>query len=214
MARTVYVVTHPESTHHVDGLVGGWHDSDLTPGGLRDADAVAEILRARIPGTAAAEVFSSDLLRARRTAAPIADILHTVPVFDARLREKSYGEAEGRPQHWLDERFVDPPACGDRLRHDEGLRGAETKEVFARRIYAAMDAITASSVRHQVIVTHGFALTFVIAAWIKMPIAALGYVNFSARPGSVTTLREDDRYHNRQVADLADVGHLGDRRGP
>ncbi|WP_291799342.1 hypothetical protein [Brevibacterium sp.] len=29
--RTLCVVTHPEATHHVHELVGGWHDSELTP---------------------------------------------------------------------------------------------------------------------------------------------------------------------------------------
>lgn len=211
MGRTIYVVTHPEATHHVDGLVGGWFDSDLTANGRRAADAVAQELRARIPESAVTDVFSSDLRRAQRTAAPIAALLRTDTVLDPRLREKSYGEAEGRPQRWLDERFVAPPARGDRLTHDEGLRGAETKEAFARRVYAAMDTITASGGQHQVIVTHGFALTFVIAAWIRMPVTALGYVNFAAGPGSITTLREDDYFHNRQVAELGDVRHLGHR---
>jgi broad specificity phosphatase PhoE len=42
--RTVYVVTHPEATHHVDGLVGGWSDSDLTDKGLAHAERIAECL--------------------------------------------------------------------------------------------------------------------------------------------------------------------------
>lgn len=29
--RTVFVVTHPEATHHVEDRVGGWFDSQLTP---------------------------------------------------------------------------------------------------------------------------------------------------------------------------------------
>lgn len=28
--RTLLVVTHPEATHHVEKVVGGWHDSRLT----------------------------------------------------------------------------------------------------------------------------------------------------------------------------------------
>ena len=71
-----------------------------------------------------------------------------------------------------------------------------------------MDRITTHPGRHQVVVTHGFALTFVIAAWIKMPLASLGYVNFLAKPASITTLREDDYFHNRQVVALADTRHL------
>lgn len=37
MGRTIYVVTHPGATHHCEGLVGGWYDSDLTAKGLADA---------------------------------------------------------------------------------------------------------------------------------------------------------------------------------
>ena len=29
----VFLVTHTEATHHVDGLVGGWFDSELTARG-------------------------------------------------------------------------------------------------------------------------------------------------------------------------------------
>ena len=36
-----------------------------------------------------------------------------------------------------------------------------------------------------------------------MPIEALGYVNFRAGPGSITTLREDDFFHNRAVSPSA-----------
>ncbi len=71
-----------------------------------------------------------------------------------------------------------------------------------------MDAILCQPVQWQVIVTHGFALTYVVAAWIGMPEAALGYVNFHAAPGSITTLREDDYFHNRSLARLGDTGHL------
>lgn len=188
--------------------MGGWHDSDLTPRCLRDAEAIAHALADELHSVGDVEVSSSDLLRARRTAEPIAAALHTAAVFDRRLREKSYGAAEGRPQSWLNQRFVVPPITGDRMTHDEGIPGAETKADFAARIYAAMDTISSSSAEHQVIVTHGFALTFVVAAWIGMPPSSLGHVNFLAKPGSITTLHEDNYFHNRQVVTLASTDHL------
>lgn len=206
--RTIHVVTHPEATHHVEGLVGGWHDSDLTPSGLREAAAIARALRAAVPEGADVELFSSDLLRTRRTAEEVGGLFDVKPVLDERLREKSYGEAEGRPQAWLDERFLPPPAVGDRMGHAEGVREAETKEAFARRIYAVMDEILDHPREHQIVVTHGYALTFVVAAWIGMPADSLGYVNFRAPSGSITTLREDDFFHNRQVVRLGDTRHL------
>ncbi|SEA03552.1 probable phosphoglycerate mutase [Mycobacterium sp. 283mftsu] len=208
MGKTIYVVTHPESTHHCEDLVGGWYDSDLTAKGLADAMSIARWMREQIPGGVTADIFSSDSLRARRTAEQISNAINSAVILDRRLREKSYGTAEGRPQRWLGERFIPPPAAGDRLNHDEGIPGAETKADFAARVYSAMEPIVASPAEHQVIVTHGFALTFVIAAWIRMPPESLGYANFRSTPGSITTLRQDDYFHNRQVAALADTRHL------
>lgn len=206
--RTVYVVTHPQATHHVDGLVGGWHDSRLTPTGTCAAAAIADALRARIPEDDRVELFSSDLRRTRETADAIGDRLGVEPVLDRRLREKSYGAAEGRPQAWLDQRFVPPPAVGERVDHDEGVPGAETKGAQARRVYAAMEEILARPCERQIVVTHGGSLTFVVAMWIEMPLDSLAYVNFRAAAGSITELREDACFHNRQVARLGDVDHL------
>ncbi|MFF7856360.1 histidine phosphatase family protein [Streptomyces sp. NPDC007904] len=206
--RNVYVVTHPEASHHVDGLVGGWHDSDLTAKGRRDTAAIARALRDSIPEGAGVDVVSSDLLRTRSTAEEIAGRFGVAPVWDARLREKSYGEAEGRPQEWLDKRFLPPPATGNRMDHHEGIEGAETKTAFAERIYAAVDDILRLDTEHQIVVTHGFALTFVVAAWSRLPVEALGYVNLRAPSGSITHLREDDFFHNRQLVRLGDTRHL------
>jgi 2,3-bisphosphoglycerate-dependent phosphoglycerate mutase len=206
--RTLYVVTHPEATHHVERVVGGWYDSELTPAGRRAAVVIAKELRTRIADDAGVEVYSSDLKRTWQTAAAVADLFRVEPVGDRRLREKSYGEAGGRPQEWLDERFVPPPAVGERMEHDEGVAGAETKGSQARRIYAAMDTILESRCEHQIVVTHGGSLTFVVASWIQIPLDSLDYVNFRAASGSITELREDDFFHNRQVTSLGDTRHL------
>ncbi len=211
--RTVHVVTHPEAAHHIEGVVGGWHDSLLTPAGVRAAGAIARALRAGIPDGAEVEVFSSDLRRTRQTADRIAELFGTEPVLDRRLREKSFGEAEGRPQEWLDRRFVPPPAVGDRMAYDEGVPGAESNAALARRIYAAVDEIVGRPCEHQIIVTHGFALTFVVACWIRMPVDSLDYVIFQARSGSITTLHEDDFYRSRRLVGLGDTRHLDSAAG-
>jgi probable phosphoglycerate mutase len=206
--RTLYVVTHPEATHHVEEVVGGWHDSHLTPAGVRAAVSIAQALRAQIPDGAEVELFSSDLQRTLRTADEVAELFGVKPILDRRLREKSYGEAGGKPQEWLDRRFVPPPAAGERMDHDEGVEGSETKAAWAQRVYAAMDEILQNPCEHQIIVTHGGSLTFVVASWIKMPIESAGYASFRAPSGSITTLREDDFFHNRQVVSLGDTLHL------
>nr|WP_232327832.1 histidine phosphatase family protein [Kibdelosporangium sp. MJ126-NF4] len=201
-------MTHPQATHHVEGVVGGWHDSTLTPAGHTAAARIAAVLRERIPRAADTPVFSSDLRRTAQTAAAIGGALGTRPVLDPRLREISYGQAEGKAQRWLDDRFVPPPATGDRLRHDVGVPGAETRLSCARRVYAALDTVLAAPGEHQVVVTHGFAVTFVIAAWIGMPLQAAGQVAFRVASGSITVLRQDDFFHNRALVSLGETGHL------
>lgn len=208
MARTLWVVTHPEATHHVEGLVGGWYDSALTPAGAEAASAIAAELRARIPSAAEVELYASDLRRTRETATPLSAAFDVPPTLDPRLREKSYGEAEGRPQPWLRSRFVPPPPSGDRLTHDEGIPGAETKAAWAHRVYAAMTDILHSSCPHQIIVTHGGTLTFVVTSWLRIPIESAAYASFPPKPGSITTLTEDDFFHNRAVTTLASTTHL------
>lgn len=209
--RTLHVVTHPEATHHVDGLVGGWFDSDLTERGRTHAQNIADALAARLP---TAEVYSSDLLRTRRTAEIIATRLATSPVLDSDLREKSYGTAGGRPKSWLDAHFVPPPATGDRMHHNESIPGAETKWDLAVRAYAALTRILQSDAPHQVIVTHGMAATFLLAAWIEIPIDAAGRVAFRFSPGGITTLHEDDFFHNHAIVTLNDTSHLSCTRRP
>ncbi|WP_341231852.1 histidine phosphatase family protein, partial [Nocardioides salarius] len=76
---TLHLLTHPEATHVVDGLVGGWYAADLTERGVQQAHAVAAEMAARLsPALAAGErvaVVSSDLVRCRRTAALVAAAL-------------------------------------------------------------------------------------------------------------------------------------------
>ncbi|MDQ4026053.1 MAG: histidine phosphatase family protein, partial [Actinomycetota bacterium] len=157
--KTLYVVTHPQSKHHAEGRVGGWFDSGLTELGLSQAASIGQRIRELLPEDAPADLHSSDLLRAYQTAEAIAHRIRAPIQTTADLREKSYGDAEGKPQSWLDERFIHAPRMGNRLDHRVGIPGAESKREFAGRIYRAMDRILASSCPYQIVVTHGFALT-------------------------------------------------------
>jgi probable phosphoglycerate mutase len=204
--QNIFVVTHPESEHHVQGLVGGWYDSHLTAKGKATAHAIASRLKAEIAG-AEVSVYASDLMRVLETAAPIAEQLGTVVTAMPELREMSYGLAEGKPQSWLKERFV-PAPDDDRLDH-VSCEGGETKRAFATRVFRAMERIIADPCATKVIATHGYASTFAIAAWIRMPLEAAGYINVRATPGGITLLHEDDFLRNRALVYVNDTSHLG-----
>jgi probable phosphoglycerate mutase len=204
--KRLFVVTHPEASHHLDGLVAGWFDSDLTHIGRQQADRIANRLQ-HLLLREDVEVFSSDLKRAVQTADAIAAKLaiKAEPLHD--LREMSFGIAEGRPVSWLNARRVPPPDDQLDFAHAEG---GETRREVAHRIYRAMDVILARSMENQIIVTHGYALTFVVAAWIGMPIEALGMVHFPVHGGSITRLESGSYWNNRGVLSLGDISHLAD----
>ncbi len=205
--RDVFVVVHAESQHHNEGLVGGWHDSELSQAGCEQAVRVAAEVRRSVPLGVQCRVYSSDLRRAVQTAAPIASSLEADLVELRGLRELSYGVAEGRPQAWLNERILPAPP-DNRLDHGSGIEGAETKRQFAARVYEAVDQILAENLEYQVIVTHGFALTFVVMAWSRVPIEAVGWVNLRSTPGGITHLAEDHFFKNRAVRTLNRTDHL------
>jgi probable phosphoglycerate mutase len=206
--RTLHVVTHPAATHHIEQLVGGWYDSDLTPAGMRAATAIAAALRAEIPNGTEVEVVTSDLIRARRTAEEIALAFGVHAVLDRRLRKRSFGAAEGKPRAWRLDRFVPPPVTGEQRLDHVASPGEESIRSVAGRAYAAMAEILARPCRRQIIVTHGGTLSYLVACWIGMPLESVGRVAFRSVPGGITTLREDDRYHNREVVALGDSRHL------
>ena len=205
--RYVYLVKHPEAQHHVDGLVGGWHDSRLTGRGEQQAERIGEALAAKI-GAHEVEIISSDLQRAQHTAERIAARFSVSVRTDPRLREKSYGEADGRPESWLKDRRVPPPEHGNRLDHLDGPQGAETLRTLVDRLYPALDDILRRPMDHQIIVSHGTASSYLIAAWIGMPREATDRVFFRMAAGGITTLLRNDWHFSQQVVRLNDTQHL------
>ena len=206
--KDLFVVTHAESVHHVERKVGGWYDTGLTERGRKEASATAGRLFDLI-GHNDIELFASDLRRASETAAIIGGgFAKPVAETDA-LREISYGVAEGKPQEWLDTRYI-PAPDDDRLDHRGGIEGAESRRDVARRIYPFVETILKRECATQIIVTHGFALSLVISAWMRIPIEACGFVAFPAAKGSITHLRQDDYFRNRAMIRFADRSHLVD----
>ena len=205
--QDIYVVTHAESLHHIEGKVGGWYDTGLTDRGRAQAARVADALEGLTAEAGAPmKLVSSDLMRAIQTAQVIAQRLAIPCASDPDLREMSQGIAHGKPRSWLDERFV--PAPDDNRLDHVAIEGGESKRELATRIYAAMTRIAADPARIKIVVTHGYAMSFVIAWWIGMPLDSVGYVNFDASPAGISHLREDDYFRNREVRALNGTAHL------
>ena len=125
---------------------------------------------------------------------------------DPDLREISYGVGEGRAQTWLSECMV--PAPDDNRLDHRGIEGGESKRSFIARIYRATDRVIADAHTEQIVVTHGYALTFVISRWIGLPLQNAGFVNFRSSSGGITHLQQDDFWRNRGIRVVNDTRHL------
>lgn len=204
----IYVVTHPQASHHTDGLVGGWYDSVLTGRGLRHAQQIADDLHRRIMIDDATpqdiRLVSSDLTRAQQTAEAIAEAFKLPIRLDARLREQHHGKAEGKPVGTNPYESI--PPTGNRMHFISGP-GMESRAVWADRIYAAMTDIY-DAAETTIVVTHGGSLTYVVASWIGMPLHAAGRVKFQTSPGSITVLHDDNFHSDHVVAELNSTAHL------
>jgi probable phosphoglycerate mutase len=100
---TLHLVRHGESGWNARGLVQGQtYDVPLTARGREQALLVARQVAILGP----TYVVTSDLLRAVQTTAAIERATGLVADEDTRLRERSYGEDEGRP-------CGEVPALGD-----------------------------------------------------------------------------------------------------
>ncbi len=88
------------------------------------------------------------------------------------------------------------------------MPGSETRLEVATRVHAVVHRLCAGPAEHLVVVTHGGAATYVVTAWIGMPLESVGSVRFATPPGSITTLRQDAGTGDRRVVSLGDLAHL------
>ncbi len=198
--QNVYAVTHAQSVHHIEGRSGGWYDTSLTEKGVAQAEKLAGTLFEEI-GKPCIPIYSSDLKRASETAKIIAGVFNTGVVYDKRLREMSLGEADGKPREWVRENITPLPPDGNKLEH-RMFRNAETRKEIGSRIKECIDEITGHGNENTIIVSHGFALNFIIMAWLKVPVNNMDYGDFWTPSASVTHLQIDDLQANRNVVYL------------
>lgn len=203
MIQNIYVVTHGQSLHHLENRVGGWYDTGLTELGRMQAELTTSKLFS-VMAEPPSLLVSSDLRRAAETAEIIGKSISLDVQLDAGFRESGYGIAEGKPQYFLNERIITAPGH-NRLDH-QIIEGAETKRIFAERIYKSMSKLPD---QHDVIiVTHGYALTFIVASWVGMRIDDVAYVNFAATPCGITYLQKGGLFNNKTVNYLNNTSHL------
>ena len=153
---TIILARHGETDWNRERRVQGQADPPLNEAGREQAAELARTLEAEAEAPSA--IYSSDLRRARETAAIVAEALRLPVRTDPRLREIDVGEWSGLAVDDIEARF---PAGFARWRNREGP-GWDTGESYddlGRRVVAALTAIAAEHQGERVlVVTHGGAI--------------------------------------------------------
>ena len=149
---SILLIRHGETVWNRSGRVQGWQDSPLSEAGVAQAHALA----ARLADEAVERLVSSDLGRARQTAAPIAARLGIAATLDPGLRERSYGMLEGKtyPEIASDH----PEIYANITRRDPAyvIPQGESGAAFAARVLGALERIARAHEGGCVaVVTHG-----------------------------------------------------------
>ena len=150
----IYIIRHGETDLNVKGVLQGWVDEPLNESGMR---------LARITGTKMESVrfdgcFSSPLKRAAETARIVLEASgNDLPIrYDDRLREISFGEAEGRRRSTLGEqgrRFFEEP-----FRYEPFPGGESIRQVCARTQSFLKELLLRDDGKTYLLSTHGCAL--------------------------------------------------------
>jgi probable phosphoglycerate mutase len=169
VSTILVLIRHGETEWNRQARIQGHTDSELSVEGLTQAEAGARRLQSE-PFDC---LVSSDLGRARKTAAILNRQLALPVRFDGGLRERCFGIGEGRSYAELDAEY---PELFSRLRETDqnfAIPGAESRLQFHLRCTATLQGIAAAHAGRQVlVVTHGGVLG-AIYRWLKrLPVAS------------------------------------------
>ncbi|MGH4138756.1 histidine phosphatase family protein [Clostridium sp.] len=203
--RKIILIQHCQSEHHINNLTGGWTNTPLTNLGQKQANLLGEKLKNEI-GSEEYALYSSDLLRAKQTADIIDNYLKLGIIEEFGLREINNGIAAGKTKEWVKQNEIPMPAEGFNIDHEPFL-GGETWRQFFIRVSKSMEKIYNLNQKNLIIVTHGCALSYIIAWWLKLTPEMLNNAVFSASPASISVLLEG-RFNQRVLKKLNNTSHL------
>lgn len=197
------LVRHGETDWNVDRRLQGHTDIDLNAHGIKQATQMAKALQAI--DLQFDVLYTSDLLRAARTAKAIEDLFQVNAIADTALRERHLGALQGLTLN--EAPLLEPELWNIHLQRDlhHELNGGESISQFANRIHGALEKIH----RHHpgrtiLLVSHGGALDMMYRLASNQPLAAEKVV--SVPNASLNWISHDE--NGWRVDRWADTSHL------
>jgi len=209
MSTRLCIVRHGETAWNAEHRVQGQLDIPLNEIGLRQAQAVGLALgQERFDA-----IYSSDLVRARQTAAPIANLLSMNLLIEQDLRERHYGIFERLTYAEVRTKYPEDYARFEARDPQYAFRTGESLQDFSVRSIAIVSKIVKENEGKSVLVfTHGGVLDKLYRHITGLPLSAernFGIPNAGLNRIEITA----DGWRIRSWADIAHLeGALDDLR--
>ncbi len=168
-ATRIFLLRHGQTAWNAQQRLQGQLDIPLDDTGHWQAARLA----AALAGEPLAAIYSSDLLRACQTAAPLAATLGLAVTVDRGLRERGFGRFEGCTYQEVEQRWPDEALRWRRREPDFGPGGGEPLRDFYARCVATVERLASAHPGQDVaIVAHGGVLDCVHRAAARIGLQA------------------------------------------
>jgi len=204
-ATTLLLMRHAETDDNVQMRLSGWTDTDLSVRGESQIELLADHFN-REHGHIDA-LYSSPLIRARRTAEAIGALTGHTPILIDDLREMYFGELDGRPFEELREAYSHLLEADENSNLEDFVwPSGESRSGFSARALRVINEIAGRHPGKPVgVVTHGGLIATLLtvlhhesaANWRKwvVPNASLTEIVWDATTQSGALLRHGDATH-------------------
>ena len=187
--KTIILVQHTESEHHLNDHIGAWQDWNLTQRGKAQAFRIGEWLKnAGCDSTWV--MFVSPQKRARQTAEEINCTLCAVPVIREEPREVNAGEGNGKTRTWYREHAAPRGSVFDPDHKD--FPDAESDRELWNRLLPFYTDMMASSAERMIVVSHGTTLSFLQSMLSGQSVEDRGRFRCSGSSGSLSRYTVED----------------------
>ena len=180
--KTIILVQHTESEHHVNNHIGAWHEWNLTARGREQAFRIGEWLK-REGCDNTWHMAVSPQIRARQTAEEINRSLGISPVIREELREVNAGLGNGKTREWYRENAAPRGPAFDPDHRD--FPGAESDRELWDRIWPFYQDMITSADRI-IVVSHGTTISFLQSMLAGQSVEDRGRFRFNGSSGSVS----------------------------
>ncbi len=201
--KTIITIQHTQSVHHTNGMVGSWTDWELSELGVAQAEKIGEKLKAELTGRTFV-MYSSDLLRAKQTAAHVGKHLGIEPVLKQELRERNLGMCCGKSVQWLRENLE----CQEKTIDDRLFSDAESRRDEWNRLKPFFEEIMTNDEENIILVSHGDLLSVFNAMFLGLDVESMNTCEMFGLSGGVSYMFVNDE-GKRFVKRISDMAYLG-----